>query len=183
MNAKKYKIYRLIITVTLAAIFSASIMARNYAIPIISLIIAIGLIYMLKKNVKEVLEDERDYEIAGKAARYAMGIYSYLMLIIIFILFIGRTHVQSFETIASILAYSVCSLIIIYSFVFKYLQSNSPLKKNKTLLIFLAVMIGLMVIIFNIRLFSGEDDWICREGVWVKHGNPSAPAPTAPCPK
>ena len=26
-----------------------------------------------------------------------------------------------------------------------------------------------------------EDDWICRDGEWVKHGVPSAPKPTEPC--
>lgn len=181
MTEKKFKFYRIIIAATLAAIFSVSIVARNFAVPIISLVAAIGLIYMLKKNVKEVLEDERDYEIAGKAARYAMGIYSYLVMIIIFVLFFGRSYNQSFETVASILAYSVCSLIIIYSLAFKYLQSDSPLKKNKALLIFLAIIIGLIVIIINIRFFSGEDDWLCQNGTWVKHGQPSAPAPTTPC--
>jgi uncharacterized membrane protein len=181
MTAKKFKIYRLIIAATLAAIFSTSIVARNYAIPIISLVVAIGFIYMMKKSVKEVLEDERDYEIAGKAARYAMGIYSYLMLVVILILFIGRAYVGSFDVITSILAYSVCSLIIIYSFIFKYLQSDSPLKKNKTLLIFLAIIIGLMAIFFNLRLLSGEDGWICQNGGWVKHGQPSAPMPAKPC--
>ncbi|MFA5133741.1 MAG: hypothetical protein WC459_02985 [Patescibacteria group bacterium] len=36
---------------------------------------------------------------------------------------------------------------------------------------------------FITRLFSGEDDWICKNGEWVKHGNPSAPAPDKYCGK
>lgn len=35
--------------------------------------------------------------------------------------------------------------------------------------------------IFGLRLLSGEDNWICQNNEWVKHGNPSAPQPTEPC--
>ena len=31
------------------------------------------------------------------------------------------------------------------------------------------------------RLLSGEDDWLCTDQGWVKHGNPSAAMPTEPC--
>jgi hypothetical protein len=33
----------------------------------------------------------------------------------------------------------------------------------------------------GLRLISGEDDWICSDGSWVKHGNPSQPIPSAEC--
>jgi uncharacterized membrane protein len=181
MTVKRFKLYRIMIAAILGAIFSVSIVSNNFILPIISVITAFGMIYMLKKNVKEVLEDERDYEIGGRAARYAMGIYAYLMLIVIFFLFLGRANNPLFETIASILAYSVCSLIIFYSFIFKYLQSDSPLKKNKSLIIFLAILIGLFVIIFNVRLLGGEDNWMCKDGQWIKHGQPDSPMPTKIC--
>lgn len=51
----------------------------------------------------------------------------------------------------------------------------------KILTIFLIVFIVLIIAIIGIRLFSGEDNWICQDGQWVKHGNPSAPMPTEPC--
>lgn len=31
------------------------------------------------------------------------------------------------------------------------------------------------------RFLTGEDNWICQNGEWVKHGVPSAPKPTKPC--
>lgn len=181
MTAKRFKFYRILIAAVLGAIFSASIVADNFVLPIVSVITSVALIYMLKKNVKEVLEDERDYEIGGRAARYAISIYSYLMLVAIFVLFIGRNNNPLFETVASILAYSVCSLMIFYSLIFKYLQSNSPLKKNKTLTIFLAIVIGLIVVIINVRLLSGEDNWVCQKGQWIKHGQPDLPMPSQLC--
>jgi uncharacterized membrane protein len=183
MTAKRYKIYRIFIAAALGAIFSASIVAGNFVVPIISLATSVGLILMLKRNVKEVLEDERDYEIGGRAARYALGIYSYLMLIVIFMLFLGRANNPGFETIASILAYSVCGLVILFSFIFKYLQSDSPLNKNRTVLVFLGILAALFLVIFNIRLFSAEDGWICQDGQWVEHGDPDSPKPDKPCVK
>lgn len=36
---------------------------------------------------------------------------------------------------------------------------------------------------FSLKLFSQEDDWICVDGEWIKHGYPSAPKPTEPCEK
>jgi len=43
-----------------------------------------------------------------------------------------------------------------------------------------------LVIIFLVLairfVFGGpEDDWICQEGTWVKHGNPSKPMPIISC--
>lgn len=50
----------------------------------------------------------------------------------------------------------------------------------------LRVIIILILIIFVwaiIRFVIGgpEDDWICVDNEWVKHGVPSAPMPTEPC--
>jgi len=34
---------------------------------------------------------------------------------------------------------------------------------------------------FEILIGGPEDAWICKNGEWVKHGNPSNPIPTEPC--
>lgn len=55
------------------------------------------------------------------------------------------------------------------------------MKKSKTLIIllFLVVILGTL---FTIRLISGDEDtWLCEKGTWVKHGNPSATMPTKAC--
>lgn len=49
-------------------------------------------------------------------------------------------------------------------------------KKN-----FILILLVILVAIISVRLLSNEDDWICRNGQWIKHGNPSAPAPVAGC--
>lgn len=52
-------------------------------------------------------------------------------------------------------------------------------KKN---VIFLGVIILVVfAVVLGVRFFSGEDDWICEKGEWIKHGNPSAPQPISGC--
>lgn len=47
------------------------------------------------------------------------------------------------------------------------------------ILILILIIGGLFVVRF---IFGGpEDSWICDNGEWVKHGNPSAPKPTTEC--
>ncbi|MFA6131622.1 MAG: DUF333 domain-containing protein [Patescibacteria group bacterium] len=46
------------------------------------------------------------------------------------------------------------------------------------------ILIGLVVVflvLVVVRFASPEDTWICSEGQWVKHGNPSAEMPTSGC--
>lgn len=45
---------------------------------------------------------------------------------------------------------------------------------------FLAIS-ALILIIGCLKGLSGEDDWICSGGMWVKHGMPSRPMPTTLC--
>lgn len=53
------------------------------------------------------------------------------------------------------------------------------MKDRRALVVgFILVLLGT---IFLFRLLSGEDNWICQDGTWVKHGNPSGPVPTGIC--
>lgn len=47
---------------------------------------------------------------------------------------------------------------------------------------FLVVFIGLTGLFVARFLFGGDEDtWICTNGQWVKHGNPSASMPLTGC--
>jgi hypothetical protein len=61
------------------------------------------------------------------------------------------------------------------------MQKNMYRKKfSIAVLIFSVIMI---ISALGIRIFSGEDDWICENGKWIKHGNPSSPMPVSGCGK
>jgi spore germination protein GerM len=51
----------------------------------------------------------------------------------------------------------------------------------KVIWIIVAVVAMAGLAFFGIRFFSGEDNWICQNNEWVKHGNPSAAKPAESC--
>ena len=62
--------------------------------------------------------------------------------------------------------------------------ADKPANKKKTVLtIILLAIIIIGGVVLGLRLISGEDNWICDNGKWVKHGNPNSPMPTEPCKK
>ncbi len=54
---------------------------------------------------------------------------------------------------------------------------------TKKIIIILLVPIILIIVVFILRFGLGgsEDTWLCQNGQWVKHGQPSAPQPTTGC--
>ena len=52
---------------------------------------------------------------------------------------------------------------------------------NKKILMVIIIILIVVGIVVGLRLFSGEDSWICQDGQWVKHGNPNAAMPTSGC--
>lgn len=58
-----------------------------------------------------------------------------------------------------------------------------PYKEKKTMYALIITMIIMVaaLIFFRFLLGGDEDTWICEDGVWIQHGNPSYPMPTYPC--
>jgi len=52
---------------------------------------------------------------------------------------------------------------------------------KKVLLGILGVILVVLIIVVGARVLSPEDNWICKDGNWVKHGNPSGSMPTGTC--
>jgi hypothetical protein len=54
---------------------------------------------------------------------------------------------------------------------------------RKIAFITLSIILIAAAAIFILRFVFGgpEDDWICKDGKWIEHGNPSNPAPVESC--
>ncbi len=53
---------------------------------------------------------------------------------------------------------------------------------KKIFIVSIIIILAAAMIMAGIRFFSGDEDtWICVNGEWVKHGNPSAPKPLGSC--
>jgi hypothetical protein len=48
-------------------------------------------------------------------------------------------------------------------------------------LLIISIICLLIIAILFLRLITPEDNWICADGQWVKHGQPEAPMPEGGC--
>jgi uncharacterized membrane protein len=179
MTLKKYQQIKLVMTVVIAIIFSQSIVFKNFIIPIIVLIISSLSLMILRRQVKEVVADERDRITAGTSALLTIQIFSWCSAIIMFVLYAFRDSNFLYQPIAMTLAFSTCILMTIYSFVFRF-YNHVKFSEKKGKIIALVIVFTVFLSIF-IRLFSGKDSWVCRNGQWIKHGIPAVPAPITIC--
>jgi hypothetical protein len=53
------------------------------------------------------------------------------------------------------------------------------MKKAWKIAIIIIILVVLSIVL--IRLATGEDNWICKGGKWIKHGNPLSARPAEPC--
>lgn len=164
----------------LAFTFSQSIALKNFFIPTTLLIISSLFLLYLRSQVKEVIADERDYATAGKSATLAIQIYAWIAVLSMFLLYSLADLNPNYYPIALTLAFSTTFLMLIYAVIFRYYHKFKFSDKKIIYLAIVLIIFSLMTI-FTIRLFSGEDDWICENGQWIKHGNPSFEAPKIKC--
>jgi len=180
MTLQKFQVVKALIAAVLAALMAMAVIRQNYILAVAAVVIAVLLIMVLRRQVKEVVADERDLEASGKAARMAISIFSVLACLLAFPFLIFRTYSPDYELVGSTLAYSACALLILYSLMYKYYESGVPKGSRAVYIISVAILVFVLFII-GARFLSGEDTWICQNGQWVKHGVPEAPMPTTPC--
>jgi len=183
MTFKQYRAVKLVVVMILAMTVSMSVARENYLIPVMALGIAIAVLLIVRRKVKEIVADERDYEISGKAARLAMQIFSWFAVVIMLLLYAQRTINPSFEAVATTLAYSVMLLMLLYALIFYYYFKSSFFEGKKIYLIVGLIIIMTLLFFAGLRLLSGEDGWLCKNREWIKHGHPNFPAPSTECKK
>ncbi|MBN2087334.1 DUF2178 domain-containing protein [Candidatus Peregrinibacteria bacterium] len=180
MKLKQYKTIKILITILLAIIFTQGVIYKEYLIPLAAMVVAALLLTHFRGRVKEIVADERDYEIGGKAALLTIRIYAWIAVIPMMVLYAYRDLNPGYQAVAMTLAFSTCILMLIYNFIFRY--HNKVKFTRKTLIYWIvAFVVAFFLTIMTLRVFSGEDSWMCQNGQWVKHGQPSFPAPITEC--
>jgi uncharacterized membrane protein len=112
MTKRKFSIYLLILIFVVATMVAVSMKAGNWYWLVIAVAVAWILPYVLKGKVKEVVADERDNAIAGKAAKLAMIIYVLPATLIGGILYAKDNGMLSAGTA---LLYSACFVMFVYA--------------------------------------------------------------------
>ncbi len=119
MTLKTYQKVRLLITFVLAMLISQLITKESYLWPILLVIVASLVLWFLRGRVKEVIADERDYYLGGKAALLAIQIFGWLGVLTMFLLYYLKQMNPNFEIIASTLSFSILGLFFLYAIIFK----------------------------------------------------------------
>jgi uncharacterized membrane protein len=83
----------------------------------------------LRRRVSEVISDERDYYIAGNAARWTISIYAILAAFGSIVLMALRKTNPSLELLGSTLAYSACFVMLLQSALFYFFAKKDHGKK------------------------------------------------------
>jgi uncharacterized membrane protein len=119
MTKRAFSIYRIIAVAIVSVIVSVSINLGNWYLPVISIIASWLFLYAIRRKVDEVLADERDYMIAGKASSHAIRIYALASVIIGMILYSIGSREGILFSMATTLLYSACFLMLLYAVLFK----------------------------------------------------------------
>lgn len=121
MTLKTYQKIKLVFVFFLAMFFSWAIYLDNFLIPVAVMIISSLILMFLRSRVKEIIADERDWQIAGKAALIAVQVYSWMAAVSMFVLYSLHSQNTFYEPIAMTLAFSACAVMLIYTFIFRFL--------------------------------------------------------------
>ncbi len=181
MSAKQYRFAKLAVVVIVAAVVGQAIVYRSYLVPVAVLVAAVLVLLFLRRRVKEIVADERDFAIGGRAAFLAIQIYSWIAVIATLMFYAFRDRNPAYEAIGLTLAFSTCLLMLVYAALVSYHSRYASSGRKRTMLIVLVIALFIAMFAVGVRFLSGEDDWICVNGQWTAHGHPAAPAPTAPC--
>lgn len=125
MTKKLFLVYKLVAVAIVAIVVSVSVNYGNWYLPVISLITAWVSLFALRSRVNEVITDERDYKIAGKASMWAMTVYVCFSAVAGLILYIAEKENEVLFSVGSALLYSACFLMLLYSVLFKIYERKS----------------------------------------------------------
>jgi uncharacterized membrane protein len=127
MDKKTFSILRIIAVAIVSISVSYFINMGNWYVPVITVAISWAFLYFMRKKVKQVIADERDYMIAGKASQIAMHTYLLLSVIaglVLYSLGLGDKEGILFGT-ATTLLYSACFLMLLYAILFKIFEKKN----------------------------------------------------------
>ncbi len=104
----------------LASIVGSFVTAGNFLIPLAAFLVAIVLMFFLKKNVDATLTDERIEIVAGNASKAVFTISVILMALAGMVLIALREAYPQYLITGYVLSYLGCSLLFLYVILFKY---------------------------------------------------------------
>ncbi len=125
MTNKTFSIYKIVAVVALAVVTSVSVRYSNWYLPVVCIVAVWTFLHILRSKVKEVMTDERDRTVAGKAAGLAIQAYTLLSVIAGIVLYIAGKGDTVLFTAGNVLLYSACFLMFLHTVLFKVYKKRT----------------------------------------------------------
>jgi uncharacterized membrane protein len=124
MDKKKYQLYRLSLTIIIAVIVAWSIAAEaSVIIPLAAIGAGMLILYLLKRRLKDVIEDERSRLINEKTAKTTLSIFLPVFgTAAVILTVIGDNALIKDLEIGTLSSYTACALMILYYIVHIYYE-------------------------------------------------------------
>ncbi len=121
MTGKTLRISTAVISVVLALVVGWAIAADNFVVPVVAVVLAIGLSYLLRRATKDVTRDERTTLLYEKAAGATIRFCVPLAAFVGIILFTLRERLSA-ELVSAgyVLAYVACVLLLVHLGFYSY---------------------------------------------------------------
>ncbi len=121
MTHKRYRLYKAMVVIIIAVLVGWAVPAGKAYIPVPAALIGMVALLFIRRGVKEVVVDERTYNIANLASRAAFQITALAMVLIgATLVALGNGKYAGAEPIGFTLIYSACGLLVVYLIGYSY---------------------------------------------------------------
>jgi len=121
MSRRWFRLLVAVITLTVVVLIGWSIATENAVVPIPAVIVCLVLLYLLRRQVREVVEDERNYRISEKASRFAIQVFALVATISgVTLIAVSTNDSTLLREVGLTLAFCACGILILYLISYAY---------------------------------------------------------------
>jgi len=126
MSMRWFRLCGAAIIVTMSALIGWSIVTGNAVVLIPAALGGAVLLYLLRRQVSEVIADERNYRVSEKASRFAIQVFALVTAISgITVTAVSTSDSPPFRQVGLTLAFCACGLLILYLISYAYHSRKS----------------------------------------------------------
>ena len=115
MSLKWFRIIGALLIIALLGITGWGVAAGNSVIPIAAVIGGMAILFLLRRQVTDTLEDERNYRLSEKASRFTFRAFAVAAGISgVVLIAMSKDDSSRLSDIGMTLAFCVCAMLLLY---------------------------------------------------------------------
>jgi uncharacterized membrane protein len=121
MSYKTYRLWKALVVIIVAVLVGWAVPSGNAFIPVPAAIAGMVILLVIRRGVKEMIVDERTYNIANQASRAAFQIVTLVLVLIgATLLALGYGEHPGVEPVGFALIYSAGGFLVVYTLSYAY---------------------------------------------------------------